>query len=200
MRWTRWLRIANSRARWVRNGISQRSGAIVGTNRRTPAAGGVRRTGLPANQPEPEGLPLLLQTAKEPVRLLVTDNQVPGACRRRCAGRVEIHLRNCRRIFPRVYWRLRLARTAQYRQNVPLPSWHRRSIAGAFFRAIQGGSLAAEISARRLRHRCQFPLADQALARVHSPCCTRRWSSPMSWFHHIPGSIRWRSTCFATNS
>ena len=148
---------------------------------------------LPANQPEPEGLPLLLQTANEPVRLLVTDNQVLEPAVGGARVRVKEICKELSAHFPTEYIGAYDWPGPPSTDERPLPSWHCRVLAlsSAQYKAaawlqkfVPGGSVI-DVS---------FPWMTGSRRNSFTPC-TRRWSSPMSWFSPIPGSIRWRSIC-----
>ena len=84
---------------------------------------------LPANQPEPEGLPLLLQTAKEPVRLLVTDNQVLEPAVGGARVRVKEICKELSAHFPTEYIGAYDWPGPPSTDERPLPSWHCRVLA-----------------------------------------------------------------------
>ena len=145
-------------------------------------------------EPESAGLSPLVQTAQEPVRVLVTDNQVLEPAVGGARVRVKEICKELAEHFPTEYIGAYDWPGPPSTDEWPKPTWHSR-VLGALVQAIQTCGVVAEVRSRRLGHRCQLSVDDSPVGRVRSNVCTRASSNQTSSYSRIPGSIRWRNIC-----
>ena len=138
-------------------------------DRRTSARSRVRRAAGAEirTSRKPVGLPPLVQTPQQPVRVLVTDNQVLEPAVGGARVRVKEICKELSEHFPTEYIGAYDWPGPPSTDEWPLPNWHCRVLALSSG-AIQTGGVAAEVRTRWLGHRRQLFVDDAPLARVRA--------------------------------